>query len=99
LGLCFALSGWIALYGLDQSVGEEGQNTSSGQGWEIYEESIARQTGGSVEEAKSARGDARGGTFQTAHPFRKTCEVESVATEKDLRPCPVTGRSLPALDP
>ena len=52
-----------------------------------------------MEEEKSPRGDARGGTFQAAHPFRKTCEVESVATEKDLRPCPVTGRSLPALSP
>ena len=52
-----------------------------------------------MEETKSPGGDARGGTFQAAHPFRKTCEVESVATKEDLRPCPVTGRSLSALSP
>jgi hypothetical protein len=94
LGVCVALSGWVAVHGLDKSVGKESQNPPSGERWEVYPKPAAGPFSRSLAQKNTERGDAGRGSFQAVHSIGKAKEVEEVFSSENPRSCPVTSESL-----
>ena len=94
LGVCVALSGWIAVHGLDESVGKESQNPPSGKRRKVYPKSVTGSFGRSLAQKNTERGDAGRGSFQAVHSFGKAKEVEEVFSDENPRSCPATSESL-----
>ena len=94
LGVCVALSGWVAVHGLDKSVGKESQNPPSGERRKVYPKSAAGPFSRSLAQKNTERGDAGRGSFQAVHSIGKAKEVEEVFSDENPRSCPVTSESL-----
>ena len=94
LGVCVALSGWIAVHGLDESVGKESQNSPSRKRGEVHPKSAAGPFGRSLAQKNTERGDAGRGSFQAVHSIGKAKEVEEVFSDENPRSCPATSESL-----
>ena len=99
LGVCFALQGWIALYGLDEPAWETCSNPSNGARRQVHTESLTGLSDCSVEKKKCSGGKACRGVFQAAQQKRKNGENRKVGTNESRRPYPVTDGSFRRLDP
>ena len=94
LGVCLALSGWVAVHGLDESAGKESQNSPSRKRGEVHPESAPGSFGRGLAQKNTERGEAGGGSVQAAHARGKAREVEGVSPDENPRSCPVTSESL-----
>ena len=94
LGVCVALPRWIAVHGLDESVGKESQNPPSGKRRKVYPKSATGPFGRSLAQKNTERGDAGRGSFQAVHSIGKAKEVEEVFSDENPRSCPATSESL-----
>ncbi len=49
MGICFTMSGWVVVHGMDESFREEVTGASEWDGGEVHAESVTGETGGGLE--------------------------------------------------